>query len=102
MLIVFVIMILVGISLVVGGLEAVSVKTQSYNQCDYESYTNQNEEQFRLFNEEVQRQQSQQFVEEMQRQQDHQFIEESLKSVTPFELGGHDMMQGNSFNNGMF
>lgn len=41
-------------------------------------------------------------MEEMQRQQNQQFVdwsmEESMKSVTPFEQGGYDMDQGNSFN----
>lgn len=30
------------------------------------------------------------------------FTEESLKSVTPFEMGGYDMTQGNSWNNNDF
>lgn len=30
---------------------------------------------------------------------ENQFVNDSLASVTPFEHGGHDMNQGNSFNN---
>ncbi|KZL92811.1 hypothetical protein [Clostridium magnum] len=43
-----------------------------------------------------------QVKEEMERQQHQQFVdwsmEKSRKSVTPFESGGYDMHNGNSFN----
>lgn len=86
-------MILAGLGLLVNVLKKFSMKSESYNGYNHEAYDSQNEEQFRLFNE------------EMVRQQNQQFMEESLKSVTPFEMGGYDMTQGNSFNdfnNGMF
>ena len=41
---------------------------------------------------------SQRFTNECLANQE-QFTKESLASVTPFEHGGHDMNQGNSFNN---
>lgn len=47
-------------------------------------------------------QQHMQIIEEMNRQQHEQLMnfstEEAQKSVTPFEQGGYDMTQGNSFN----
>ena len=45
-----------------------------------------------------QRNVQQQHFDEMNRH----FTEESLKSVTPFEMGGYDMTQGNSWNNNDF
>lgn len=56
------------------------------------------EEQMRLFNE------------EMLRDQNQHFMDESLKNVTPFEMGGYDTSQDyfdtfdtlDSFDNGMF
>lgn len=52
--------------------------------------------------EEIERHDNQQFMDKMQRQQHQQFVdwsmEESRKSVTPFEQGGYDMHNGNSFN----
>lgn len=86
-------MILVGVGLLVSGVKKFSMKSESYNGYNYEDYDSQNEEQLRLLNE------------EMVRQENQQFMEESLKSVTPFEMSGYDMTQGNSFNdfnNGMF
>lgn len=50
--------------------------------------------QFNQFQRDVQQQQ----FDEMNRH----FTEESLKSVTPFEMGGYDMTQGNSWNNNDF
>ena len=50
--------------------------------------------QFNRFQRDVQQQQ----FDEMNRH----FTEESLKSVTPFEMGGYDMTQGNSWNNNDF
>ena len=50
--------------------------------------------QFHRFQRDVQQQQ----FDEMNRH----FTEESLKSVTPFEMGGYDMTQGNSWNNNDF
>ena len=47
-----------------------------------------------------------QFQRNVQQQQfdemNRHFTEESLKSVTPFEMGGYDMTQGNSWNNNDF
>lgn len=47
-----------------------------------------------------------QFQRNVQQQQfdemNRHFAEESLKSVTPFEMGGYDMTQGNSWNNNDF
>ena len=47
-----------------------------------------------------------QFQRDVQQQQfdemNRHFTEESLKSVTPFEMGGYDMTQGNSWNNNDF
>ena len=51
-------------------------------------------DQFNQFQRNVQQQQ----FDEMNRH----FTEESLKSVTPFEMGGYDMTQGNSWNNNDF
>ncbi|MBL4933283.1 hypothetical protein [Clostridium paridis] len=51
-----------------------------------------------LFTDEMNRQQFQEFQEEMNRQQFQNFERESLKQITPFEHGGYDMTQGNSFN----
>lgn len=52
--------------------------------------------------EDMERLHNQRFMDEMQRQQHQQFVdwsmEESRKSVTPFESGGYDMNNGNSFN----
>lgn len=48
---------------------------------------------------------NQAFMDEMNRQQNQFFMDECLKSVTPWEMGGYDMNNGNSFNNfgnGMF
>lgn len=36
---------------------------------------------------------------QMNRQLQQWAMEESRKSVTPFEMGGYDLTQGNSFNN---
>ena len=52
------------------------------------------DDQFNQFQRNVQQQQ----FDEMNRH----FTEESLKSVTPFEMGGYDMTQGNSWNNNDF
>ncbi|MCC3351823.1 hypothetical protein [Ruminococcus albus] len=49
----------------------------------------------------VQQEQQRQF-QEQQRQFNDWSTQESLKSVTPFEMGGYDMNQGNSFNNNNF
>ncbi len=59
-------------------------------------YSDQSSEddQFNQFQRNVQQQQ----FDEMNRH----FTEESLKSVTPFEMGGYDMTQGNSWNNNDF
>ncbi len=44
-----------------------------------------------------------QFVQqEQQRQFNNWAMEENCKSVTPFEMGGYEMNQGNSFNNNNF
>lgn len=94
-------MIFIGLGLLVYGLKKFSMKSESYNGYGYEVYDNHQNEQARL----IQEDQFRSFNEEIIRQQDQQFMEESLKSVTPFEMGGYDMMQGNSFNdfnNGMF
>ena len=45
--------------------------------------------------------QSRLFMEQQQREHERWAMEESLKSVTPFEHGGYDMHNGNSFNNFM-
>ncbi len=47
---------------------------------------------------EMQRQQQEWAMQEMQRQQQEWAMQESMKAVTPFEMGGYDMTQGNSFN----
>lgn len=52
------------------------------------SYQSSEDDQFNQFQRDVQ----QQHFDEMNRH----FTEESLKSVTPFEMGGYDMTQGNS------
>lgn len=41
------------------------------------------------------------FMEQQQRENERWVMEESMKSVTPFEHGGYDMHNGNSFNNFM-
>ncbi|WP_270463211.1 hypothetical protein [Holdemanella biformis] len=58
------------------------------------SYQSSEDDQFNQFQRDVQ----QQHFDEMNRH----FTEESLKSVTPFEMGGYDMTQGNSWNNNDF
>lgn len=58
------------------------------------SYQSSEDDQFNQFQRNVQQQQ----FDEMNRH----FTEESLKSVTPFEMGGYDMIQGNSWNNNDF
>ena len=58
------------------------------------SYQSSEDDQFNQFQRNVQQQQ----FDEMNRY----FTEESLKSVTPFEMGGYDMTQGNSWNNNDF
>lgn len=58
------------------------------------SYQSSDDDQFNQFQRDVQ----QQHFDEMNRH----FTEESLKSVTPFEMGGYDMTQGNSWNNNDF
>ncbi|EEC90637.1 hypothetical protein [Holdemanella biformis] len=58
------------------------------------SYQSSEDDQFHRFQQDVQQQQ----FDEMNRH----FTEESLKSVTPFEMGGYDMTQGNSWNNNDF
>ena len=58
------------------------------------SYQSSEDDQFNQFQRNVQQQQ----FDEMNRH----FTEESLKSVTPFEMGGYDMTQGNSWNNNDF
>lgn len=58
------------------------------------SYQSSEDDQFHRFQRDVQ----QQHFDEMNRH----FTEESLKSVTPFEMGGYDMTQGNSWNNNDF
>ena len=58
------------------------------------SYQSDDNEHFNQFQRDVQQQQ----FDEMNRH----FTEESLKSVTPFEMGGYDMTQGNSWNNNDF
>ena len=58
------------------------------------SYQSSEDNQFNQFQRNVQQQQ----FDEMNRH----FTEESLKSVTPFEMGGYDMTQGNSWNNNDF
>ena len=58
------------------------------------SYQSSEDDQFNQFQRNVQ----QQPFDEMNRH----FTEESLKSVTPFEMGGYDMTQGNSWNNNDF
>ena len=58
------------------------------------SYQSSEDDQFNQFQRDVQ----QQHFDEMNRN----FTEESLKSVTPFEMGGYDMTQGNSWNNNDF
>ena len=58
------------------------------------SYQSSEDDQFNQFQRDVQQQQ----FDEMNRH----FTEESLKSVTPFEMGGYDMTQGNSWNNNDF
>lgn len=58
------------------------------------SYQSSEDDQFNQFQRDVQ----QQHFDEMNRH----FTEESLKSVTPFEKGGYDMTQGNSWNNNDF
>ena len=58
------------------------------------SYQSSEDDQFHRFQRDVQQQQ----FDEMNRH----FTEESLKSVTPFEMGGYDMTQGNSWNNNDF
>ena len=39
-----------------------------------------------------------QLFQEMDRQQQEEFMNESLKAITPFEHGGYNMEQGNSWN----
>jgi ABC-type sulfate transport system substrate-binding protein len=87
-------MIFIGVGLLGYGLKKFLMKSESYNEYDYEPYDNQQDEQEGL----IQEEQFRLFNEEIIRQQDQQFMEESLKSVTPFEMGGYDMTQGNSFN----
>ena len=58
------------------------------------SYQSSEDDQFNQFQRDVQ----QQHFDEKNRH----FTEESLKSVTPFEMGGYDMTQGNSWNNNDF
>lgn len=58
------------------------------------SYQSSEDDQFNQFQRDVQ----QQHFDEMNRH----FTEESLKSVMPFEMGGYDMTQGNSWNNNDF
>lgn len=58
------------------------------------SYQSSEDDQFNQFQRDVQ----QQHFDEMNRH----FTEEPLKSVTPFEMGGYDMTQGNSWNNNDF
>ena len=58
------------------------------------SYQSSEDDQFNQFQRNVQQQQ----FDEMNRH----FTEESLKSVTPFEMGGYDLTQGNSWNNNDF
>lgn len=53
-------------------------------------------------NQMYQQQFSQQFADELNREQMRIATEESLKSVTPFEMGGYDTTQGNSFNEPTF
>lgn len=65
--------------------------TNSQSDCDVQ------QEQQRLF-EEQQRLFQQQQNDEQNRQFMQHGMDESIKSVTPFEMGGYDMNQGNSFN----
>ena len=61
------------------------------------SYQSSEDDQFNQFHR-FQRNMQQQHFDEMNRH----FTEESLKSVAPFEMGGYDMTQGNSWNNNDF
>ena len=54
-----------------------------------------NKQLFDQQNQQLLDQQNQQMI----AQQNQWFMEESLKSVTPWEMGGYDLNQGNSFNN---
>ena len=58
------------------------------------SYQSDGDDQFNQFQRDMQQQQ----FDEMSRH----CMEESIKSVTPFEMGGYDMTQGNSWNNNDF
>ncbi|MBQ5315416.1 MAG: hypothetical protein J6J52_05300 [Oscillospiraceae bacterium] len=76
----------------VGG-ETSSDFDSSFTEYHYDDNGYQN----RLFQEQM-NYQNQLFQDEMNRQ----FMEESIKTVTPFEQGGYDMTQGNSFNEPSF
>lgn len=77
-------------------------------------YSNNNwnfgQEQQRIFEEQAQIHQQQIFQEQQRQCQQQQFdeqnrqfqqwsMDENMKAATPFEMGGYDMNQGNSFNN---
>lgn len=55
-----------------------------------------NQQQFQQF---IQEQQFQQFMDEDVQRSIQWSVDEGMKSVTPFEHGGYDMNNGNSFNN---
>lgn len=61
-----------------------------------------NRQQEQQFMDETNRQQEQQFIDEVNREQEQRFIDwgmdECTKTGTPFEDGGYNMDQGNSFN----
>ena len=82
---ILVIMVICVIVNVIGGITGIS------------SYHSDGDDHFNQFNQ-FQRDMQQQQFDEMNRH----CMEESIKSVTPFEMGGYDMTQGNSWNNNDF
>lgn len=94
--------IFIGLGLIVYGISRGLGQKDFFRKGEYKSYYNFNEGQ-RLFNE-----QQRLFDEQQNQLSSEEFMQESLKNVTPFEDGGYDMLNGNSFNdcnnfnNGMF
>lgn len=74
-------------------------RNSNFNGSSIDDMTRQ---QYQQFMDEMNRQQQQQFMDEINRQQQQQFVDWSMdectKTGTPFEDGGYNMDQGNSFN----
>ena len=71
----------------------------TFNEHNYAMLERHQQERFMQQEQFVHSQQRDRFIQEQHHQQQEWMTEESIRSVTPFEMGGYDMTQGNSFNN---